>query len=156
VRLVGGLTALTGATLGVAVARGKQTPETKTLAVGSSLVFGLADVHAARTQSRIYFGDALAQTIFAPAWLASWDGSAHPAGARRPRFFALRRPDDAAIRERVQTYGFLPEDVDIEVEGGVVTLRGAVEDERMATELVERIARARGVRGVDPRLAIGG
>jgi BON domain len=158
VRLVGALAALTGTTLGIAVARGKQTPEAKTLALGSILVFGLADVHAARKHSRIYLADAVAQTALVPAWLVDWhdgsNGAAAPVRRRRLRF-PFRQPDDATIQERVETAAELPEDVEVEVERGVVTMRGAVEDEQVAAELVDRISRERGVRGVDPRLAIG-
>lgn len=75
VRTVGGLAAATGASLGVAVARGRRRPETVALALASGLVFGLADLRAARTESRIYFGDVVAQLAFAPAWLAPWGRS---------------------------------------------------------------------------------
>ena len=159
VRVVGGLAALTGATLGVAVARGKQTPEVRTLAVGSTIVFGLADLDAARRQSRVYLADTVVQALFAPAWIVGWggeDGVPRRARFRRPQLRALpSRLDDALIERRVRGSGLVPEDVEVEVRRGFVTLRGEVEDEQMAADLVERIAVARGVRGVDPHLAVG-
>lgn len=75
VRTVGGLAAATGASLGVAVVRGRRKPETVALALASGLVFGLADLRAARTESRTYLGDVVAQLAFAPAWLAPWGRS---------------------------------------------------------------------------------
>jgi hypothetical protein len=73
VRTVGGLAAAAGLAMGVTVARGSKTPETTVLALATGLVFALADVRAARTESRIYLADALLQAAFAPAWLASWN-----------------------------------------------------------------------------------
>jgi hypothetical protein len=73
VRTVGGLAAAAGLVMGVAVARGSKPPETAVLALATGSVFALADVRAARTQSRIYLADALLQAAFAPAWLASWN-----------------------------------------------------------------------------------
>lgn len=73
VRTVGGLATATGVSLGVAVARRTRTPETVALALGSGLVFALADLRAARTESRLYLGDVVAQALFAPAWLTAWD-----------------------------------------------------------------------------------
>jgi len=58
--------------MGVAVARGSKPPETAVLALATGSVFALADIRAARTQSRIYLADALLQEAFAPAWLAPW------------------------------------------------------------------------------------
>ena len=73
VRTVGGLAAATGATLGIAVVRGRRSPETVALALGTGLVFGLADLRAARTESAIYLGDVVVQlALTAPAWLAQW------------------------------------------------------------------------------------
>lgn len=76
VRTVGGLAAAVGASLGLAVVRGRRSPETVALALGSGLVFGLADLRAARTESRIYLGDVALQLALAPAWLAAWTRAA--------------------------------------------------------------------------------
>jgi hypothetical protein len=81
VRTVGGLAAAAGLAMGVAVARGSKTPETTVLALATGLVFVLADVRAARTESRVYLADALLQTTFAPAWLASWKVAGEHASA---------------------------------------------------------------------------
>ena len=72
VRTVGGLAAAAGLAMGVAAARGSKPPETALLALATGSVFALADVRAARTESRIYLADALLQAAFAPVWLASW------------------------------------------------------------------------------------
>jgi hypothetical protein len=72
VRTVGGLAAATGVSLGVAVARGSRREETVALAIASGIVFAAADVHAARTQSRVYLGDVLVQLALVPAWLRPW------------------------------------------------------------------------------------
>jgi hypothetical protein len=73
VRTVGGLAAAIGGTLGFAVARGRRPPEVVALAVSSGVVFGLADLRAARTESVIYLGDILVELALVPAWLRSWD-----------------------------------------------------------------------------------
>ena len=52
VRTVGGLAAATGLSLAVSVIKGYKRSETVALALASSIVFGLADAHAAHTQSR--------------------------------------------------------------------------------------------------------
>jgi hypothetical protein len=75
VRTVGGLAAATGASLGVAVARDRRKPETTVLALASGVVFGLADLRAARTESRTYLGDVVLQLAFAPSWLRRWGTS---------------------------------------------------------------------------------
>jgi hypothetical protein len=72
VRTVGGLAIVTGLSLGVAAARGTRVPETVTSALGSALVFAIADVHAARTQSPVYLGDTVLQLVFASSWLGRW------------------------------------------------------------------------------------
>lgn len=72
VRTVGGLAAAIGATLGLAVARGRRSPETVSLAVSSGLVFGLADLRAARSESLTYLGDVVVQLALVPAWLQPW------------------------------------------------------------------------------------
>jgi hypothetical protein len=72
VRTVGGLAIATGLSLGVAVARGTRNPETVISALASALVFALADVHAARTQSRVYLGDTVFQLALASSWLRRW------------------------------------------------------------------------------------
>lgn len=73
VRTVGGLAAAAGVSLGVAVIRGKRSPETAVLAVSTGLVFGIADLHAARTQSLVYLGDTALQLALVPSWLRAWD-----------------------------------------------------------------------------------
>ena len=73
VRTVGGLAAATGAALGVSVIRGDRPPEAVTLAISSGVVFGLADIRAARTESLLYLGDVLAQLVLVPAWLRRWE-----------------------------------------------------------------------------------
>lgn len=72
VRTVGGLSASTGATLGLAALTGRRRPETVVLALTSAAVFCIADVRAARTESRVYLGDVLLQALFAPAWMSAW------------------------------------------------------------------------------------
>lgn len=73
VRTVGGLAAAIGGTLGLAVARGRRSPEVVALAVSSGVVFSLADLRAARTESAIYLGDILVELALVPAWLRSWN-----------------------------------------------------------------------------------
>ena len=80
-RTVGSLAAAVGASLGVAVLHGRRSPETVALALGSGLVFGLADLRAARTESAIYLGDVAVQLALASAWLAPWTGSLRAPGA---------------------------------------------------------------------------
>lgn len=72
VRTVGGLAAASGASLGFAAASGRKHRETSLLALATGLVFGAADLRAARSHSRIYLADALLQLAFAPTWLRSW------------------------------------------------------------------------------------
>jgi hypothetical protein len=72
VRTIGGLAAATGVALGIGVIRGKREHESVVLAIGASLVFTIADVRAARTESRVYLADAAVQAILAPAWLGQW------------------------------------------------------------------------------------
>lgn len=72
VETVGGLAVSTGLSLALAVARGSKPRETTALALASGVVFALADLRAARTQSKTYLGDAVLQLAFAPAWLSRW------------------------------------------------------------------------------------
>ena len=72
VRVVGGLVAVAGIALGVAVARDRRSPEIQAVAGGSALVFSVADVWAGKNQSRIYFADLAPQALFAPAWFRRW------------------------------------------------------------------------------------
>ena len=72
VRIVGALVAVSGATLAIAVARGRRTPEAQALAAGSAVVFSVADVWAGRNQSRAYFADVPAQVLLTPAWFLPW------------------------------------------------------------------------------------
>lgn len=69
---VGGLAAATGVSLGLAVFRGRKELETIVLALATGLVFGLADLRAARTESRVYLADTVLQVAFVPAWIRSW------------------------------------------------------------------------------------
>ena len=71
-RTVGGLAVAAGASLGIAVAYGRKERETSALALGTGVVFGLADLRAARSHSRIYLADAALQLAFASAWLRRW------------------------------------------------------------------------------------
>ena len=72
VRTVGGLATAAGVTLGIAALRGRRPPEAVVLALSTGLVFGLADVRAARTESWIYLGDLGVQLVLAPVWLRHW------------------------------------------------------------------------------------
>ena len=75
VRTVGGLAAATGLSLGVAAVRGSKAPESSVLALTTGVVFGIADVHAARLQSRVYLADVALQMAFATAWTRRWKPS---------------------------------------------------------------------------------
>jgi hypothetical protein len=72
VRTVGGLAAATGVSLGLAVVRDSKTPETSLLALSTGIVFGLADISAARQESRVYLADTALQLAFGTAWLRPW------------------------------------------------------------------------------------
>jgi hypothetical protein len=72
VRTVGGLAVASGLSLGLSALKGSPRSESAALALGTSLVFGVADVHATRTQSRIYLGDLVIQLGFAATWLRRW------------------------------------------------------------------------------------
>lgn len=69
VQTVGALAIAIGASLGVAVRRRAQEPETIVLGAASCIAFGLASVRASRTESRVYLGDALLESVFLAAWL---------------------------------------------------------------------------------------
>jgi len=73
VRTVGGLAAACGLTLAMAVLRGRRTPEVQVLAGAQAIVFGLADLHAATSQSRIYLADIGVQAVCMTGWLRPWD-----------------------------------------------------------------------------------
>ncbi len=73
VRTVGGLAAAAGGSILLAAVHGRKRSETSALAIASGLVFGIADLHAARDYSRIYLGDLLLQVAFASAWTRSWE-----------------------------------------------------------------------------------
>lgn len=88
VRTVGGLAAAIGVSLGLAALRGSKRPETVALALGSGLAFGVADVRASRTESRVYLADLALQALFAAAWLRPW--SAPAAVSPRPGPAATR------------------------------------------------------------------
>jgi hypothetical protein len=85
VRTVGGLAAVMGVTLGVAVLRGRRSHDAKVLAVGSAVAFGAADVYAGSRLSRVYLGDLVLQAALLPAWFAPWEqaDAAPSPGARR-------------------------------------------------------------------------
>jgi hypothetical protein len=72
VRLVGGLAIAVGISLGSAVLSGRRSQVDTTLALAASLAFVVADVHAARSLSRIYVGDVVLHAIFVPAWVRRW------------------------------------------------------------------------------------
>lgn len=72
VRTVGGLASATGLALGVSAWRNSKPPEAAVAALASGVVFAVADLRAARTESRLYLVDALLQVAFAPAWLGRW------------------------------------------------------------------------------------
>ena len=76
VRTVGGLAAATGLSLAVCVIKGSKRSESVALALASSIVFGLADAHAAHAESRLYLGDVIVQLGCLPAWLAPWGADA--------------------------------------------------------------------------------
>jgi hypothetical protein len=69
VQTIGALAIAIGASLGVAVRRRAQEPETIVLGAGSCIAFGLASVRASQTGSRVYLGDALVEIAFLAAWL---------------------------------------------------------------------------------------
>ena len=71
-RVVGGLVAVAGVALGVAVARGRHPPEVQAVAAGSAIVFSIADVWAGRNQSRVYFADLAPQALLTPVWFVPW------------------------------------------------------------------------------------
>ncbi len=89
VQTVGALAIAIGASLGVAVRRRAQEPETIVLGAASCIAFGLASVRASQTESRVYLGDALGEIAFLAAWL-------EPVFKRAA---ALRRTDDRAASE---------------------------------------------------------
>jgi hypothetical protein len=72
VRVVGGLVAVTGLALAMAVVRGRRSPEVQAVAAGSAVVLTAADVWAGRNQSKMYFADVPAQALFTPAWFLPW------------------------------------------------------------------------------------
>lgn len=72
-RTVGGLAAVCGVALGVAVSEGRRTRPATALALGTAVVFTAADLRAARTESRAYLGDVLLQAMFARAWTTGWE-----------------------------------------------------------------------------------
>lgn len=69
VQTVGALAIAIGASLGTAVRRQAQEPETIVLGAASCVAFGLASVRASQTESRLYLGDALLEIAFLAAWL---------------------------------------------------------------------------------------
>jgi hypothetical protein len=69
VQTVGALAIAIGASLGIAVRRRAQEPETIVLGAASCVAFGLASVRASKTESRVYLGDVLLETAFLVSWL---------------------------------------------------------------------------------------
>ena len=69
VQTVGALAVAIGISVGIAVRRRAQEPETTALGAASCIAFGLASVRASRTESRVYLGDALLEIAFLAAWL---------------------------------------------------------------------------------------
>jgi hypothetical protein len=78
VRVLGGLVALIGVTLGIAVVRGRRSPEIQAAAAGSAVLFGIADIWAGRNQSRVYFADLVPEALFTPAWFLPWTSRGTP------------------------------------------------------------------------------
>lgn len=72
VRLVGALAVAVGVSLGATVITGHRRKEAVTLALATSLAFVVADVHAARSVSRVYLGDVVLHAIFLPGWIRPW------------------------------------------------------------------------------------
>ena len=69
VQTVGALAIAIGASLGVAVRRREQEPETMVLGAARCVAFGLASLRASQTESSVYLGDALLEIAFLAAWL---------------------------------------------------------------------------------------
>lgn len=89
VQTVGALAIVIGLSVGVAVRRRAEEPETIVLGAASCIAFGLASVRASQTESRAYLADALLETAFLAAWL-------EPVLERpRPRFADARSTGDA-------------------------------------------------------------
>ena len=155
VRLVGALAASNGIALGVAVARGRRSPETRALALGSAAAFGLADAYAARSYSRLYLADAVVQLVAVAAWLGRWERDAFPVVEAAEDVWAKLMLDDDALKakvvERVRNFNG---GIDVEVEQGVVRLHGSVERPELVTELLARVERIPEIRGIDPHLAV--
>jgi hypothetical protein len=72
VRIVGALVALAGVAMAISVARGRRSPETQALAAGGAVVFGAADLWAAKHQSRVYLADLVPHALLTPAWFVRW------------------------------------------------------------------------------------
>src|SRR5687768_6577061 len=68
VQTVGALAIVIGLSVGVAVRRRAEEPETIVLGAASCIAFGLASVRASQTESRAYLADALLETAFLAAW----------------------------------------------------------------------------------------
>jgi len=83
VRVVGGLAAACGVTLGTAVVRNSRPPEVQVLACAQGLAFAAADMYAAATRSTVYLGDVAFQAACLPAWFASWDDPRGESGPSR-------------------------------------------------------------------------
>jgi osmotically-inducible protein OsmY len=67
--------------------------------------------------------------------------------------------DDATVEQRIRSEAFRdvdvsPSDIELEVEDGVATLKGAVPDDRTASVLVSRVSKVAGVEDVDARLRV--
>lgn len=153
VRLVGALAAVNGAALGVAAVRGRRSPETRALALGSAATFGLADAHAARSHSRLYLADVLVQLVAVPAWLLPWER--FPAAVAAEEVWAKPTLDDDALKAKVEDrVSGLNGGIHVEVEQGVVRLHGSVERPELLTELLARIERIPEIRGIDPHVAV--
>jgi hypothetical protein len=84
VRTVGLLVAAVGATLAVAAARGRLTPEVRGLAAGSAAALAAVDVvYAGRGRiAPVYLLDAVLEAGFVAAWAAG--ARARPAAGRLP------------------------------------------------------------------------
>jgi osmotically-inducible protein OsmY len=69
--------------------------------------------------------------------------------------------DDSTVVQRIRSEAFREagvstKDVDVDVQNGVATLRGAVESTSVADELIERVRKVQGVVGVAPMIRVSG
>lgn len=89
----------------------------------------------------------------------------HARGAGAKARAVVVRPqadvDDATVRQRIlsdalRDVGASTRDIEVEVHGGVATLRGSVWSQTLADDLVARVRGVPGVRAVEPALTVAG